>query len=117
MPVTTNTRDADLAALRASIEARLPRFLEDLEHLVNIDCGSYVADGVDEVGRFAGAFMERIGATVEYRPDPKGRLGHTVVGTFEGTVGGPRILLIGHMDTVFDSGTPAKRPFRIDGNI
>ena len=28
---------------------------------------------------------------------------------------GPRVLLIGHMDTVFDPGTASDRPFRIDG--
>jgi glutamate carboxypeptidase len=117
MPVTDRPSDADLAALRASLEGRLPQFLADLERLVNIDCGSFTAEGVDEVGRWVGPFMERLGAAVEHRPDPKGRLGHTVVGTFEGPAGGPRVLLIGHMDTVFDAGTVAKRPFRIDGNI
>ena len=117
MPVTSPPTDADLAALRASIDADLPAFLADLRHLVNIDCGSYVPAGVDEVGRWTGEFMESIGARVEYRPDPDGRLGSTVVGTFEGRAGGPRVLLIGHMDTVFEPGTPSARPFRLDGNI
>ena len=117
MPVTARPSDADLARLRATLDARLPAFLADLERLVNIDCGSFTAEGVDEVGRWTGAFMERLGATVEHRPDPKGKLGQTVVGTFDGAAGGPRVLLIGHMDTVFDHGTASKRPFRIDGNI
>jgi len=117
MPVTARPSDADLARLRATLDAELPAFLADLERLVNIDCGSFTVEGVDEVGRWTGAFMERLGATVEHRPDPKGKLGQTVVGTFDGVAGGPRVLLIGHMDTVFDHGTAAKRPFRIDGNI
>jgi glutamate carboxypeptidase len=117
MPVTDRPSDADLARLRAGLDAELPAFLADLERLVNIDCGSFTAEGVDEVGRWTGAFMERLGATVEHRPDPKGKLGQTVVGTFDGIAGGPRVLLIGHMDTVFDHGTASKRPFRIDGNI
>jgi glutamate carboxypeptidase len=117
MPQTDRPSDADLAALRASIEPRLPQFLADLERLVNIDCGSYTRAGVDEVGRWVAAFMERLGARVEARPDPDGTLGDTIVGTFEGPPGRPRILLIGHMDTVFDPGTVAERPFRIDGNI
>ena len=117
MPVTSPPTDADLAALRASIERDLPAFLADLKHLVNIDCGSYVPEGVDEVGRWTGEFMESIGARVEYRPDPDGRLGSTVIGTFEGSAGGARVLLIGHMDTVFEPGTPAARPFHLDGNI
>jgi glutamate carboxypeptidase len=118
MPRTNRPSDADLAALRAAIERRLPDFLADLERLVNIDCGSFTAGGVDEVGRWTGGFLERLGATVEYRPDPKGRFGHTVVATFDGELAGaPRVLLIGHMDTVFDAGTVARRPFRLDGNI
>ena len=117
MPLTERPSDADLAALRASIEPRFPEFLADLERLVNIDCGSYTASGVDEVGRWVAAFMGRLGATVETRPDPDGKLGSTIVGTLEGQAGGPRILLIGHMDTGFDEGTVAKRPFRIDGSI
>jgi glutamate carboxypeptidase len=117
MPLTDRPSDADLAALRASIEQRLPEFLDDLERLVNIDCGSYTPGGVDEVARWVAPFLERLGATVESRPDPKGKLGHTIVGTFAGQTGGPRILLIGHMDTVFDAGTVAKRPFRVDGDI
>ena len=34
--------------------ADLPAYLADLERLVNIDCGSYTPDGVDEVGRWVG---------------------------------------------------------------
>ena len=117
MPPTARPSDADLAALRASIEPRLPQFLADLERLVNIDCGSYTRAGVDEVGRWVAAFMERLGARLEARPDPDGQLGDTIVGTFDGPPGRPRMLLMGHMDTVFDAGTVAERPFRIDGTI
>jgi len=54
---------------------------------------------------------------VDLRADPEGRFGNTVVGTFHGARTGPRVLLIGHMDTVFDAGTAAARPFRIDDGI
>ncbi len=73
--------------------------------------------GVDEVGAFVADLLARNGANVERRPDPAGRLGATVIGTWagdRGTAGGPRLLLIGHMDTVFDPGTAAERPFAID---
>jgi glutamate carboxypeptidase len=43
-------------------------------------------------------------------------LGDLVIGTLEGS-GGPDVLLVGHTDTVFDDGTVAARPFRIDGNL
>ena len=109
--------EARLATIRDTIEADLPTFLADLERLVNIDCGSYTRTGVNEVGRWTAAFLERLGATVEFRPDPAGILGDTVVATFRGRPGGPRVLLIGHLDTVFDAGTVAERPFRIDDGI
>ena len=111
--------DAELSALEAAIRAAEPAFLGDLERLVNIDCGSYTPAGVDEVGRFVGAFMTDAGAHVEVRADPAGTRGATVIGTWDGdraTAGGPRILLIGHMDTVFDTGTAAERPFAIDAD-
>jgi glutamate carboxypeptidase len=105
--------DAELAALRDIVQEELAAFLDDLATLVNIDSGSYTKDGVDRVARWTGRFMERLGASVEYRPDD--RLGETVVGRFAGESDGPRALLIGHMDTVFESGTARARPFRISG--
>jgi glutamate carboxypeptidase len=36
------------------------------------------------------------------------------VATFSGRPEAPRVLLIGHLDTVFDPGTAAERPFRMD---
>ena len=115
--MTTIASDPELDALRTVIAADLPAYLADLEHLVNIDCGSYTPAGVDEVGAWTGRFLEGLGATVEHRPDPEGRYGATVVGTFEGRAGAPRVLLIGHMDTVFDPGTAAARPFRIEDGV
>jgi glutamate carboxypeptidase len=110
----------ELAALRSTVEAALPAYLTDLERLVSIDCGSYTPKGVNEVATWVAAEMARLGATVEHRPDPNGRFGDTVIGTWANPAlagRGPRVLLIGHMDTVFEEGTAAKRPFRIEGEI
>jgi glutamate carboxypeptidase len=119
--VTTETTGPDavieLEALRAQVTDHLPAYLRDLERLVNIDCGSYTPAGVDEIGRWVSAYLEGMGADVEVRPDPTGRYGSTIVGTFSGTTGGSRVLLIGHMDTVFDPGTAAARRFRIDDGV
>lgn len=106
-----------LERLRAAIDADLPAYLADLERLVNTDCGSYTPAGVNEVGRWVEAFLAGLGAAVERRPDPAGRLGDTVIATFQGAAGAPRVLLIGHLDTVFDSGTAAARPFRIEDGV
>jgi glutamate carboxypeptidase len=109
--------DAELTSLTSAIAAAESAYLADLERLVNTDCGSYTPEGVDRIGAFVADFLRRAGASVETRPDPEGRLGATVIGTWSGeraTAGGPRLLLIGHMDTVFDAGTAAERPFSID---
>jgi len=106
----------ELAAIEANVRAAEPAYLADLERLVNIDCGSYTPAGVEEVATFVAGFLTALGAEIVSHPDPEGRLGPTIVGTVQGSPGaGPRVLLIGHMDTVFDPGTAAERPFRTEG--
>jgi len=108
----------DLTALRRIVDARLPRVLAELETLVNIDCGSYTPDGVNRVADFVADALRGLGADVERRAhDPADggpQLGDLVIGRLAGD--GPRLLLIGHMDTVFDPGTAAARPYRSSGD-
>ena len=107
----------DPTALSPIVESRLPRFLGELEQLVNIDCGSYTPEGVSMVADFVTDALQSLGATVERTPHSpaadQSQLGDLVVGRLEGD--GPRLLLIGHMDTVFDPGTAAARPYRSEG--
>jgi glutamate carboxypeptidase len=104
-------------SLREAVSARLPRFLAELESLVNIDCGSYTPAGVNRVADAVAASLTELGATVERHahqpPATESPLGDLVVGRLAGE--GPRLLLIGHMDTVFEEGTAAQRPYRVDG--
>ena len=107
----------ELAALRATVAAALPAYLEDLERLVNIDCGSYTKAGVDEVGRWTAARLRELGGEVATHADD-GDLGDTVIAEIPGDdPDGPALLCIGHLDTVFDPGTAAARPFRIKDGI
>ena len=118
MAAGTGVSPDELASIDAAVRAALPTFLDDLRRFVDIDCGSYTPDGVDEVGRWTAEMLADLGASIEVRPDPSERFGATVIGTFEGRPGaGPRILLIGHMDTVFEVGTAAERPFAIENGI
>ncbi len=107
----------DPAALRQRVEAQLPRYLATLEQLVNIDCGSYTPTGVNAVADVVAAMLGDLGADVERIPHQPAagaaQLGDLVIGRIAGS--GPRLLLIGHMDTVFDPGTAAERPYRTDG--
>ena len=108
----------DPAALRRIVDARLPRFLAELETLVNIDCGSYTPEGVNRVADFVAGSLRELGADVERMPhvpdDGDRQLGDLVIGRLAGD--GPRVLLIGHMDTVFDPGTADARPYRSTGD-
>ena len=108
----------ELRRLEATVSGGRSRFLDELEHLCGIDCGSYSPAGVNEVAAWVASAFEGLGGAVERRVDPDGRYGDTVIGTFRGREGsGPRLLLIGHTDTVFPDGTAAERPFRIEEGI
>ncbi len=105
-----NVTDAELASLQVSVEAMLADYMIDLERLVNIDCGSYSKAGVDEVGQWFADTLAEMGASIEV--DAHAELGDTVVAALKGS-GRTRALLVGHLDTVFDEGTAAARPFEV----
>jgi len=106
------------AGLQAAVAARLARFVDELAALVNIDCGSYTPAGVNQVADRVAGWLAELGARVDripHRPENAERqLGDLLIGHLEGE--GPRLLLIGHMDTVFDPGTAALRPYRAVGS-
>ena len=109
--------DQELEAIRERLDTAYPALLTDLERLVNTDCGSYTKHGVDAVGRWAAQRLRELGARVTVHPNDLG-LGDTVIGEFAGAdPAGPTLLCIGHMDTVFDEGTVAERPFAMEGGI
>jgi glutamate carboxypeptidase len=114
---------AEPSWLLAPLRAREDGLLAAIEELVNIDSGSYTAEGVNRVADLCQARFERGGWEVErhrHRPDQEwagAPLGDMVVGRRAGArpvaEGGRRLLLLAHMDTVFDEGTARARPFRV----
>jgi glutamate carboxypeptidase len=100
--------------LRAAT-AREPRFLEALAELVAIDSGT---DSPDGVNRMADRFGELLGAdgwdTERHATEAvkDRRWGDVLIGRRRGA-GVGRVLLLGHLDTVFPDGTAIARPFRI----
>ena len=95
-------------------EAARPEQLKLLETVVNLDSGTGDVEGGRKVGEIMVARLVAMGATVERVPAEIPGLPDNIVATLTGT-GKGRVLLIGHLDTVFDPGTVADRPFRIDG--
>ncbi len=106
----------DLDRLTALMTAQLPAYLADLQRLVDIDCGSYTKVGVDEVGRWVASAFGDLGASVEITANTDH--GDTVVGTLgKRDAAGRALLMVGHLDTVFDPGTVAERPFAIRDGV
>lgn len=86
-----------------------------LERLVNQNSGSLNIPGVTAVGAMLRTELEALGFVVEWVDmSAAGRAGH-IVATHVGNGRGKRILLIGHLDTVFEPGSPFQT-YRRDGN-
>lgn len=89
--------------MRTEIVKRQDDQISYLERLVNIPSGSLNMAGVREVGRVLGATLDSLGFTSRWVDMPAGmkRAGH-LVSTHVGKPGTARMLLIGHLDTVFE---------------
>jgi len=111
----------DLSTIRKLAEDRYDSYLADLRALVNVECGTYIPEGVNRVADLMQERFDARGWSVERIAHHPGadepRLGDILVATCRGaSQEGRRILLVGHMDTVFPEGTAAERPFRIEGS-
>ncbi|MER6345960.1 M20 family metallopeptidase [Streptomyces sp. NPDC001595] len=127
-PSRQRPRPADLLA---PARTRHARYLRGLAELVAIDSGSYSPEGVNKVADWVQARLRTLGFTVERirtsdatRPAPgtmPQRTGDVLVARKAGRLaeadGGRRILLAAHMDTVFEDGTAAERPFTLKGTL
>jgi glutamate carboxypeptidase len=109
----------DVRSFERIASGRYDDFVGSLERMVNVDCGSYTPSGVNQIADLCEERFAAHGWAVERRShvpaDGGQRLGDLVIGRLDGS-GGPRVLMIGHTDTVFDPGTAAERPFRIEGD-
>jgi glutamate carboxypeptidase len=109
----------DVRSLRDLVAARFDEYVAELETLVNIDSGSFSPAGVNRVADRCEQRFLTSGWVVErnsHEPGPgESQLGDLVIGRRQGS-GGPRVLMVGHTDTVFDDGTAAERPFHIEGS-
>jgi glutamate carboxypeptidase len=96
----------------SSISADLPNYLRDLEALVKIDCGTHNKAGVDAVGRYVRERFREFGAEITDLPQDK--YGDMLYARWRGK-GKARLIMIGHMDTVYSDGTAGQFPFHRRG--
>ena len=91
--------------LISSVDARTPAAIALLKKVVNINSGTMNFDGVRKVGSVFSDELKAIGFETRWiAGDSFNRAGHLIA--FHKGKKGPRILLIGHLDTVFERDSP-----------
>jgi glutamate carboxypeptidase len=100
------------AMVWGAAERLRPAQLQTLEQLVNVDSGTGDVAGGRKVASLLVPRLKALGMDVQTVAAEAPDLPENVVATLKGT-GHGRILMIGHIDTVFGPGTVAQRPFRI----
>jgi len=94
------------AKMVATVDAEYERSITLLEKLVNQNSGTMNFPGVKTVGDMMRAELEPLGFKVKWIDMAKaGRSGH-LVATKAGKRGTKRLLLIAHLDTVFEADSP-----------
>src|SRR3954467_7018960 len=97
----------DERALAAYVDAHTAESLALLERVVNINSGTQNFDGVKEVGGVFAEELERLGFHTRWAAGAAFKRAGHLVADHPGT--GPRILLIGHLDTVFEKDSVFQR--------
>lgn len=93
----------------ATVDAEQQRTLGMLEKWVNQNSGSLNVEGVTNVGEMLRSELEPLGFEVEWIDmRSTGRAGH-LVARHKGSGTGKRMLLIGHLDTVFEPDSPFQK--------
>lgn len=114
-PASAETLSAQEKALVGFIDADNERALALLERAVNINSGTMNFAGVREVGMLFRAEFDALGFKTEWVEGASfGRSGH-LVAEHPGT--GPRLLLIGHLDTVFEPDNPFQKFERVGSTM
>ena len=107
--ITGQNIDRKEKRLLATIEANNDQALDFLEKVINMNSGTMNADGVKAVGMVFADEFDKIGFETRWvdMPEEMQRGGHL----FAETQGksGKKLLLIGHIDTVFEEDSPFQK--------
>lgn len=116
----TTPREVDTQNRLSSAEQAISRHVEAdrtsgvslLERVVNINSGTQNLAGVRQVGAVFRAEFDALGFTTEWVDGASWQRAGHLVATHPGS--GPKMLLIGHLDTVFEADSPFQRFERVD---
>lgn len=104
---------AEEKALVAFVDKHNDEALALLEQVVNINSGTQNHAGVREVGKVFRQELDALGFKTEWVDGALFKRAGHLVATHRGR--GPKILLIGHLDTVFEADSPFQKFERGDG--
>lgn len=108
----------------ARVRAEAAPLVDTLRQLVSIESGSRDIEGLNRISELIAGRLRALGGEVTFvEPGPDmmrfedtpSQVGRMVLARFKGT-GTRNILLLAHMDTVYERGMGARQPFRIDGD-
>jgi len=102
--------------LKTAAEQAKPALIETLHDMVMIESGSSDVEGLKKMADFTEARLKALGASTERRKTTRGVGADMVIGTFEGT-GKRKLMLIAHMDTVYQPGILKTEPYHVDGDL
>jgi glutamate carboxypeptidase len=91
-----------------SIDEGKPTALELLERIVNINSGTFNTAGVIEVGKVLEREFQSLGFSTRWLPMDAVKRAPSLIAEKKGQRG-KRVLLIGHMDTVFEPSSPFQK--------
>ncbi len=100
------------ASITAYVDAHQDDAIKLLERVVNINSGTQNLEGVRQVGAVFRAELDKLGFKTQWVDGASWQRAGHLVATHPGT--SPKILLIGHLDTVFERDSPFQKFERID---
>jgi glutamate carboxypeptidase len=99
-------------AIVRAVDAGNPTALALLERAVNINSGTRNLEGVRQVGALFRSELDALGFDTRWIDGSSWRRAGHLVAERHGA--GPRLLLIGHLDTVFEQDSPFQQFVRVD---
>lgn len=94
----------------AAAKSRLPKMIALVRRMVEQESPSFNKPAVDALGRMLAREFERRGAKVKLHRAAS--FGNHLQADFAGARGGQPVMLLGHIDTVYDVGTLSGMPWR-----
>ncbi len=95
--------------IAATVDAEQDRSIALLQRLVDVNSGTLNLAGVTTVGTMMRAELEPLGFTVTWKPMAATKRAGHLIAVHKGKAGTKRLLLIGHLDTVFEKDSPFQR--------